>query len=300
MRVFLTGATGYIGSAVLDALVRAGHAVTALVRTGAAAQRTAGRGAHPVTGDLRDPHSYRDAAAGHDAYVHVAFDAASGPTVDQQTVEALLAVAPAQPPSTLIYTSSTWVLGSTPEPAAEDAPLDPPEYAAWRPAVEAQVLGGAAGVRAIVVRPGLVYGGARGIISDMLTDADNGLMRVIGTGKNHWSVVYDRDLAELYVRLVGTPDASGVYHATDESDETVLDIVEAIAAHAPARPEVRYMPLAEARKKRGALADAMALDQRVRSPRARALGWAPSIGTLTRNIPRLMEEWRNARQDDTD
>ena len=153
-------------------------------------------------------------------------------------------------------------------PADETAPLDPPALVAWRPAVEQRVLEAATPASAPWSSgPGVVYGGARGIISDMLTDADNGLMRVIGTGENHWPVVYDRDLADLYVAPARErADAAGVFHATDESGETVRDIVEAIAAHAPSRPDVRYMPLAEARKKRGPLADALVLDQLVRSP----------------------------------
>jgi nucleoside-diphosphate-sugar epimerase len=298
MRVFLTGATGYIGTAVLDALLRAGHEVVALVRGGEAAHRVASRGARPAAGDLRDPDSYREAAAGCDACVHTAFDRGQqGPVIDARTVETLLGIASAAPQTAVIYTSSVWVLGATREPAAEAAPLDPPTIVAWRPAVEARVLEGAPGVRTVVVRPGLVYGGARGIVSEMLTGADNGLMRVIGTGENHWPVVYDRDLADLYVRLLASDGASGIFHATDDSDDTVRDIVEAIAAHAPARPEVRYMPLTEARKKQGSLAEALALDQVVRSPRARTIGWAPSLGTLTRNVPRLFEEWRNARQE---
>jgi nucleoside-diphosphate-sugar epimerase len=301
MRVFLTGATGYIGSAVLDALLRASHEVSALVRSTAAANAVARRGATPIKGDLRDPESYREAAGGHQAYIHTAFDrSGNAPQVEDVTAEALLDLAAWAGRSTMIYTSGLWLLGSTSEPATEEAAPDPPPLVAWRPAVEQRVLAGARGVRSIVVRPGLVYGGARGIISDMLTDADNGLMRVIGSGDNHWPVVYDRDLADLYLRVLTTPDVSGIFHATDESDETVRDIVEAIADHVPARPEVRYVPLAEARKKRGALADVLVLDQRVRSPRARALGWSPSLGTLTRNIPRLFEEWRNGRQEERD
>jgi nucleoside-diphosphate-sugar epimerase len=296
MRVFLTGATGYVGAAVLDALLRAGHDVTALVRSGAAAQRMADRGVRAMRGDLRRPESFTD-AAGHDVYIHAAYDRGPrGSDVERQAVTALLALAARSAPAAMIYTSAVWVLGPTQAPATESAPLDPPALVAWRPGVEDQVLAGAPGVRTIVVRPGIVYGGARGIISEMLTSADNGLMRVIGSGDNHWAVVYDRDLADLYVRLAASSDAAGVFHATDDSDDTVRDIVEAIAAHAPARPEVRYMPLSEARKKQGALADALVLDQMVRSPRARALGWAPSLATLTRNVPRLFEEWRNARQ----
>ena len=77
MRIFLTGATGYIGSSVLDALVRAGHDVTALVRSNEKARHVAERGGHPVVGNLGEPDSFRAAADGQDGYVHAAFDSAS-------------------------------------------------------------------------------------------------------------------------------------------------------------------------------------------------------------------------------
>ena len=78
MRIFLTGATGYIGGAVLDALVRGAHDVTALVRDSEKARRVARRGAHPIVGNLAEPDSYRGAAEAQDGYVHAAFDSASG------------------------------------------------------------------------------------------------------------------------------------------------------------------------------------------------------------------------------
>src|SRR2546430_1368222 len=134
-----------------------------------------------------------------------------------------------------------------------------------------------AGGRTIVIRPGIVYGGARGIVADIFKDVANGLVRVVGSGDNHWPLIYDRDLGELYLRVVNTPAASGVYHANDEGDETVNDLVDAIGGHAQIRPSVRHVPLAEARQKMGPYADALALDQIVRSPRARGLGWAPTL-----------------------
>src|ERR687884_1775157 len=95
MRIFLTGATGYIGSAVLDALVRAGHDVTALVRDNEKARRTAARGAHPVIGNLADVESYRGAADAQDGYVHAAFDYASGrgPAIERSALEVMIASA---------------------------------------------------------------------------------------------------------------------------------------------------------------------------------------------------------------
>src|SRR5215213_531026 len=88
MVIFLTGATGYIGAAVLDALVRGGHDVTALVRDNEKAARIAARGAQPVIGNLA-------AAEAQDGYVHTAFDAVSGrgPAVDRMAIDVMLAAA---------------------------------------------------------------------------------------------------------------------------------------------------------------------------------------------------------------
>src|SRR5260221_13037501 len=79
MRIFLTGATGYIGAAVLDALVRGGHDVTALVRNKEKARGVAKRGGHPAIGDLAGPESYRAAAGAQGGYGHAALDPGSGP-----------------------------------------------------------------------------------------------------------------------------------------------------------------------------------------------------------------------------
>src|SRR6185503_19430745 len=95
MRVFLTGATGYIGAAVLDALVRGGHDVTALVRNKDKARRVAARGGHPVVGDLADPESFRAEAEAQDGYVHAGYDARSGrgPSIERAVLETILAAA---------------------------------------------------------------------------------------------------------------------------------------------------------------------------------------------------------------
>ena len=296
MRVFLTGGTGYIGSAVLDALLRAGHRVTAIVRDPEKAERLSARGATTVVGELGVPKSYAAALEASDAVVHTAFESSPrGIDKDIQAIDTLLAALKRTDgtPTTFIYTSGIWVLGGTTRPADEEAPLDPAEHVAWRPIHERRVLdAGQNGLRTIVVRPGIVYGGSRGIVSDLLKDALNGMMRVIGPGKNRWPTVYDRDLADLYVRLLQSADARGVFHANDETDERVNDIVEAIAGHLTQRPDIRHMPLPEARRKLGTYADALALDQRVRSPRAKELGWAPSLSSITANVPRLFEEYR--------
>jgi nucleoside-diphosphate-sugar epimerase len=197
----------------------------------------------------------------------------------------------------VIYTSGIWVLGNSALPADETAPLKPVEIVAWRPAHEARVLDAAtAGIRPVVIRPGIVYGASRGIVGELFKDAANSLVRVVGSGDNHWPLVYDRDLAELYVRLAVHADASGVFHANDEGDERVNDLVAAIAKQAPTSPSIRHVPIAEARQKMGPYADALALDQVVRSPRARAIGWNPSLHSVGGNAARLFEEWRRGKE----
>lgn len=297
MRIFLTGGSGYIGSAVLDAFVRAGHQVDALVRNSEKAAMVQARGGHPVLGELGEPASYADSAAGADGIVHAAFEySARGPQVDAAALDVMLA------PTTesgrfVIYTSGVWVLGSTPNPADESAKLNPIDMVAWRPAHEARVLAsGNSGVRTVVVRPGVVYGGSRGIVGELFKDAANSLVRVVGSGDNHWPLVYDRDLADLYLKLATNAEASGIFHANDEGDERVNDLVTAIAAHAPTSPSIRHVPIAEARVKMGPVADALALDQVVRSPRARAIGWNPSLHSVAGNAARLFEEWRRGKQ----
>ena len=296
MRVFLTGGTGYVGSAVLESLARGGHQVDALVRNSEGAAKVQARGATPVLGDLLQPSSWRDAAAAADGSIHAA--AHSGPKgreADEIAVEVLTTLPPKEH-RFLIYTSGIWVLGPSPVPADETAPLNPMEIVSWRPAHEQRVLDTAsAGVRAVVIRPGVVYGGSRGIVGDLLQDAANSLVRIVGSGENHWPLIYDRDLGELYVRIVNTPTAAGVYHANDEGDETVNDIVAALGEHAHTQPSIRHIPLPEARKKMGPYADALALDQLVRSPRARALGWTPTLRSVAGNVARLFEEWKRGK-----
>jgi len=303
MHIFLTGATGYIGSVVLDAFLRAGHEVDALVREPAKAEYLERRGVHAIVGELGNPAAYAPAAEQADVIVHTALDSSvRRDKMDRQAVDTLLASATNRSasgrPAAFIYTSAVWVLGDTGAPVEEDAPLQPTAYSAWRSAHERIVLdaGSNSLLRTVVVRPGIVYGGTCGIIADLLKDASNGLVRVIGEGKNHWPCVYVRDLADVYLRVATRPEAFGVFHANDEADESVADIVDAIAGHVRMRPDIRHVPLPEARTKMGPYADALALDQRVRSPRARALGWSPTLHSVSGNVARLMEEFRARRE----
>jgi nucleoside-diphosphate-sugar epimerase len=298
MRIFLTGATGHLGHAVLDGLIRGGHDVTGLVRNSEKAALVAAAGARPLIGDLARPESYRQVAEEHDGIIHAGFESSPrGVEIDRLAIDTLAGAARAAAARGgrpfLIYTSGIWVLGEPGEPATESTMLDPAPHVTWRPGHEQAILEAARdGLRTAIVRPGIVYGGSGGIIGDLFRDAINGIVRVVGSGENRWPLVYGRDLADLYSRLVVRPDASGVYHANDDGDERVNDIVEAIVAHVPNEPSVRHVPLEEAKSKMGLYAVALTQDLVLRSPRARAIGWTPALRSVGRNVPRLLEEWR--------
>jgi nucleoside-diphosphate-sugar epimerase len=296
LRVCVTGGTGYIGSSVVETFVKAGHSVVALGRSQDRLRQLESLGAEAVACDMEHPSAIIEAAVGADIVVHTAFEgSARGPALERALLDQWLpALQQAGAPRAFLYTSGIWVLGPAPVAVDESAPLAPAAISAWRAPHEALVLAAQAGsLRTAVIRPGIVFGGGQGIVSDLVKQALNGLIRVIGPGTNHWPGVHHRDLAELYLRLAETPDAAGVFHGTDGAEETVNDIAEALADHLAQRPDIRHMPLEEARAKLGPFADALALDQRVVSTRAHALGWQPTVRGASTHVARLLQEYRN-------
>lgn len=238
MKIFLTGATGFVGSAIAASLIRARHDVTALVRSTTAAARVLSYGIHPHHGDLREPSTYRDAALAADAIVHAGVEGGS----ERMDVDRIFVDAVASP--NLIYTSVLFVLGNV-DDADESAPAAGPRAEHERVVLDA---GGA------VIRPGMIHGDDAWLFAHPM---------YIDEGRNRWPLVHREDVAELYRLVVGS-GARGIFHAVAE----VL----------PARdvfPQISGTPLDEAREALGGFADALALDQNVRAPRSLALGWRP-------------------------
>ena len=150
-------------------------------------------------------------------------------------------------------------------------------------------------LRTVVVRPGVVYGGRAGwsaTCSSRRPTAWFGWWATATTTGRSSTIAIWRTCTRA---LAASAEAAGVYHANDEGDERVNDIVAAISPYVSVRPDVRHVPIEEARTKMGAFAEALALDQVVRSPRARSLGWTPTLHSVAGNAARLLEEWRASR-----
>lgn len=272
MRIFMTGATGYIGSVVTEKLLAAGHRVSGLARSDEAARRLEAAGAEAVRGALDDPDPVARGAAEADGAIHLAMDfSADAPKVDRAATGAILRGLDGSG-KPFLYTSGVWVMGSTGGHVVDEtAPLNPVPMVAWRPAHEQLVLG-AEGVRGVVIRPAMVFGRGGGFVASLFRPDASGAVRYVGTGENRWSMVHVEDLADLYVLALGAPTGS-VYFAATGPAVPVPMVAQAFANGAP----LSALPLEEARRTMGPLADALAIDCMVTGMKAiRDLGWAPS------------------------
>jgi nucleoside-diphosphate-sugar epimerase len=285
MRVFLTGGTGYVGSAVAAALVRAGHAVTALNRSPEKDRSLLHLGVSPVRGDLGDPSTYERVAGQHDTIVHVGFEDAE---TDMIALETLIGAARIDTGRQLVYTSGSWVLGDTRgQVAFENTPVRAPARAvAWRGEHEQLVLLAAdEGVTPSVVRPGLVYGGKGGLITSYFASAaETGAATFVGNGRNHLSLVYREDLAQLY-RLVVEKRGWGVFHGVDGVPLVVEEVARAASEVVGAGGATRSVAA------HGLIAEALSLDQKVGTRRAGELGWKPRFPSFLEGVHSAAAEW---------
>jgi nucleoside-diphosphate-sugar epimerase len=297
MKVFVTGGTGYIGSAVVQHLVQAGHSVTGLVRPKREPVLTR-LGARAAVGDLKVPGSYAAIAAEHDALVHLAFNyGADAAAADATAAATLLAVAQsAQGPRSVVYTSGVLVLGKAgAAPAYEDASTATALFNTWRPGHERLVLeANSARVATAVIRPGWVYGGDGGLVASYFASAlDEGAAAYVGDGQNRMPLVHRDDVAELYLRVVAQR-AVGIFHCLDEGSGRIAEYAAAASRAAGKGGATRSIPLQEALKTLGPFAEAMCLDQWVGSRRAQTLGWK-ARPPFQKSAADAFAEWRAAR-----
>lgn len=299
MKIFVTGATGYIGSAVSAAFARAGHEVHGLARSREKAVRLAAAEVHPLFGSLDDPSTYQPAADSCQILVHCAAEPSPRQwDLHGRTIEALLASARnSRRPRTLIVTSGVWVYGSTGTSAADESSvLRPPLLVAPRPALDQQVLAAnGATLRTLVVRPGCVYGERGGLTASWFESAEKeGSAGVVGDGSNRWSMVHVADLADLYVKAAESAHGGEVFNATDRSRFTILDCARAASLAAGAGGKVAILPAEEASKTLGAsFVECLLLDQHVDSGKAvRLLGWQPRHGGFVDGAERYFTAWK--------
>ncbi|MGR6913211.1 SDR family oxidoreductase [[Actinomadura] parvosata] len=288
MRVFVTGATGHIGSAVVPELLSAGHQVVGLARTDASAAALKALGAEARPGDLDDLDGLREAAADADGVIHLAFKHDAMMAGDFATaVEADLAAlrafrqALAGTGKPFVGTSGTALLAhAAAGPATEDVVLTPGPGLAARAGAE-NLVGELAesAIRSSVVRlPPTVHSALdrAGFVPMLIATArDKGVSGYLGDGANRWPAVHTLDAARVYRLALERAPAGSRLHAVADEGVPLRHIAEAIGRHLDV--PVAAIPPDQAEAHFGFLAAVVPLDNPARSEHTRRLlGWQPA------------------------
>ncbi|MFT3981053.1 MAG: SDR family oxidoreductase [Ferruginibacter sp.] len=234
MRVFVTGASGFVGSAVVKDLLNAGHSVLGLARSDKAAEALLEAGADVHRGDLDDTESLRSGVAGCDAVIHTAFnhDFSSYKQNCEKDRQVILALGDALAGSNrpLVITSGIGLLNTGSIVTEEDQPAgsDIIPRAASEEAARAVA---AKGVKVYIVRlPPTVHGeGDHGFVPMLINIArENRAAAYIGEGDNLWPAVHRKDAAAMYRLIVEKQPEQTVFHAAAEKGIPFRDIAHAI------------------------------------------------------------------------
>jgi nucleoside-diphosphate-sugar epimerase len=231
MRVFVTGATGFVGSQVVKELIAAGHKVLGMARSEAGAQALTAIGAEVQRGVLEDVSSLRSGAAASDAVVHLAFihdfsKFQENCEIDRQAIEALGSVL-AGSDRPFIVTSGTAGLAAPGQVATEDHAV-PPNFPF--PRVSEQTALSLQGVNASVMRLPQVHDTIKqGLVTYLIALArEKGVSAYVGEGDNRWAAAHVLDVGRLYRLALEKHQAGVKYHAVAEEGVPLRDIAEVI------------------------------------------------------------------------
>ena len=293
MRVFVTGATGFIGSALVKDLLAAGHQVIGVYRSEEKGRALSAAGAEAYRGSIDDPETLKAGAARSDGVIHLAFNHdfsqfAANCETDRRVVETLCSALEGSD-RPFIVTSGTALAKVPPgAPATEDAPRLSSRDFPRAASEEAAMAAGAKGVKASVVRLPQVHDPERqGLISPWIAIArEKGLFAYVGDGENRWPAAHVSDVARLYRLAIEKAEQNAVYNAVAEEGVKARDIAATIGRRL--KLPVKSLTPEEAGPYFGWLAHFVSRDMPASSAQTRKkLGWDPTGPGLIADLERL-------------
>lgn len=293
MRVFVTGATGFIGSLVVRELVGSGHQVIGVYRSDEKAKALAAAGAEVYRGSIDDPDCLKDGAARSDGIIHLAFNHdfskfAANCETDRRVIKTLSSVL-AGSGRPLVVTSGTAIAKVAPgELATEDAPSVSPTDSPRAATEEATADIAASGVNTSVVRLPQVHDPERqGLITPWVAIArEKGLIAYVGEGRNRWPAAHVSDVARLYRLAIERAEKGAVYNAVAEEGVKAREIAETIGRRL--KLPAKSISPEEAGAYFGWLSHLAARDMPASSAKTREkLGWRPAGPSLIADLEQL-------------
>lgn len=272
MKIFVTGASGYVGNEVAKTFARAGHDVFGLIRNESSAKALQQNEIEPIIGTLED-------LPKHDAeiIIHCAFESVEK---DFEAVRRLLSLEP----KTFVYTSGVWVYGNQEGLVDETTPLSPLENVTVRPLTEQLVLKSKG--HSVVIRPAHVYGYGKGLYGMLFND-----LTMVGNGENYWTFVHVNDLANLYLLAVEKGLNKTILNGI-EGTVQLKSLAAAITKITNKQPH--YLSLEEGLEKFGLFAHGLAVNQpKISSERAKKLGWHPQHSHFLEKINHYYKTWQS-------
>ena len=290
MKIFVTGATGFIGSALVRELIGAKYQVLGLVRSDAGAKALAAAGAQVHRGDLKDLESLRSGAAASDGVIHLGFihdfsKFAENCEIDRWAIETLGSVLEGSD-RPLIVTTGTAGLAAPGQVATEENNI-PPNFPFPRVSELMALALVPKGVKASVMRLPQVHDTTKqGLVTYLIAVArERGMSAYVGEGRNCWSAAHVLDVARLYRLALEKHEAGAKYHAVAEEGVAMRDIAEAIGRGLKVR--VVSLSLGKAQAHFGWLSMFASNDLRASSAQTRRkLGWNPTGPGLIADLER--------------
>jgi nucleoside-diphosphate-sugar epimerase len=284
MKVLIVGATGFVGSAVDEALTSNGHTTFGVARSDSAREKLAARKTNVISADAAKPQTLAKALSEVDAVVYAVNVTDAEPfTVDSNALRAIRKGL-AGTEKTFVFVNGAWIYGATGnDPVGESAPVNPPPFLARRIELERATLEMTrVGIRALIVRGGIAYGNGGGIPSMFVQSArERGAATIVGDGRNHWATIAVSDLGRCIARAVESGRPGRAYNAVSDDRFTVREIAEAGSRGAGAEGATTLVPPAIM----GQYGECLALNQVLSADRAKAdLGWTATGPTIVNEL----------------